>query len=104
MEAETITLYRAVSPSEYHQLSKSGQFQYLGGAEGKYFAEYEAHAREGGQVLLGRSTIKSCGLKYRNMLQISAIDFPYLMASVQHALLAWTSSKSTISRYETRSR
>jgi len=54
MEAETITLYRAVSPSEYHQLSKSGQFQYLGGAEGKYFAEYEAHAREGGHVLFGK--------------------------------------------------
>ncbi len=49
-----VTLYRAVSPAEHRQLSTSGRFQQLGGAEGKYFAEQEAHARAWGRALFGK--------------------------------------------------
>jgi hypothetical protein len=74
---ETLTLYRAVSLLEHRQLRASGRLRQLGGAEGKYFAEQEAHARAWGQALFGEE-------QYR----IVQVDFPKHVADRFHRFLS----------------
>jgi len=48
-------LYRAVSPDEYAQLIRTGQFEIVGhSVEGKYFAEKLEHAAQWGEKLFGK--------------------------------------------------
>jgi hypothetical protein len=71
-----VKLYRAVSLPEHRQLHTSGRFQQLGGAEGKYFAEREAHARSWGRALFGEE-------QYR----IVQVNFPKHIADRFHKFL-----------------
>ena len=53
---ETVTLYRAVSEAELHQLMRTGQFEAVPSSlEGKFFAESAEDAAQWGEMLEGAS-------------------------------------------------
>src|SRR5215468_3570389 len=76
LQLETVTLYRAVSEVEYHQLILTGKFAVVPTSlEGKFFAESATDAAQWGERLEGAGN-------YR----IVEVEFP---TSVAENLLRW---------------
>jgi hypothetical protein len=58
VSVEIVTLYRAVSEGEFHQLMRTGKFEAVPSSlEGKFFAESAEDAAQWGDMLEGASPI-----------------------------------------------